>query len=430
MGSGISKEQQLEIAKQHLAENRLDRALAEYQRILQSDPSDQRVRLRLAELYVRLKHIKQAIDTYQQVAVAYAAEGFFLKAVTVYKNILKLNPVLHEANRALAELYEKMGLYADAVHQYRIVLRGCEERGDRDEALELRKRIVGLDPENVTSRIRLAEMYQVHGQADASLHEFEVLAEQLRTRGTEEQQIDLYTKILSRRPEHLEILRRLCDIYTRRQDWRAMLHWMAHGAKLVAGDAPLLRMQAKAFAALNQTESARTKFRELAEWYVRAEQPEDAIAAYEEWLVVSPEGAEELREPVEQLREGAFDDIMESADIRRAEAAAQAAEPPAAATPAAAAVVQREVQAAARASRGAERPTAEPPTPARTAVQWTQQIDAAHALAQAYANMNMPDEAAAEWRKVRVGLQVLLDAGVATSEQQQQLAALQARETA
>mgnify|MGYP002386218984 CR=1 FL=1 len=47
----------------------------------------------------------QAIDTYARVADQYAGQGFFHKAVAVYKQILKLDPRLVEVHLKLAELY-------------------------------------------------------------------------------------------------------------------------------------------------------------------------------------------------------------------------------------------------------------------------------------------------------------------------------------
>lgn len=314
----ITKESLLQSAKRALDDGRLERAISEYQRCLALDPADQRVRLRLAELLVRHKQIPLAVKTYEAVADAYMNDGFYLKAVTVYKNLLRINPSQHSANLALAELYEKMGLAQDAIHQYQILLRHYQQKGTDAQILDLRRRIVALDPEHVTARIRLAETYQLHGDESSSVREYEILAEKLRDTGTREQLIDLYQKILSRRPDHLELLRRLCHIYAEMQDWRTLLTWLTNHAKLVAQDAELLRLQAQVHTRLNQSESARGKWKDLAELYVAQGQESDALAAYEEMLILSPDDAEEIHDAIDRLAPGEFDALTARTDTRRA----------------------------------------------------------------------------------------------------------------
>ena len=60
-----------------------------------------------------------AITTYEKVAALYAQKGFALKAIAVYKQILKLDPRLVEVNLKLAELYGDLGRHALAVRERR-----------------------------------------------------------------------------------------------------------------------------------------------------------------------------------------------------------------------------------------------------------------------------------------------------------------------
>lgn len=314
-----SKDDLLELARQHIEAGRFDKALTEYQKLARQDPDDLRLLLRIAELHVKLKQVQQAIALYREVAVRYTDEGFYLKAVAVHKSMLRLNPSLREANLALAELYEKMGLAQDAVHQYQILLRYHDQKGQTDKALELRRRIVALDPANITNRVRLAEAFQLQGDEEASLREYEVLAEQLQERGSETQLIELYEKILNRRPDHLEILKRLCCIYEAKQDWRKVLHWLTAGAIVVAKEPGLLRLLASVLARLNQMESARTKWRELARLQVGLGNESEAHAAYEELLMLAPEEDAELRDEIESLGTGTHAQLFARAQARRDE---------------------------------------------------------------------------------------------------------------
>ncbi|HBQ18751.1 MAG TPA: hypothetical protein DEF51_49035, partial [Myxococcales bacterium] len=80
----------LETAQKHLQKGNYDKAIVEFRKIVQSDPSDIRTWLKIGDLQTRKGARTDAIVTYCKVADQYADQGFFLKAVAVYKQILKL----------------------------------------------------------------------------------------------------------------------------------------------------------------------------------------------------------------------------------------------------------------------------------------------------------------------------------------------------
>ena len=51
---------------------------------------------------------QDAIETYLKVAQFYGEQGFYLKAVAVYKQILKIEPRLVDVNLKLAEVYRQL----------------------------------------------------------------------------------------------------------------------------------------------------------------------------------------------------------------------------------------------------------------------------------------------------------------------------------
>jgi tetratricopeptide (TPR) repeat protein len=324
MGDKLDKKAVLEAARQYLEAGRIDKAIHEFQRVAAANPEDLRLQLRIAELHVKMKEVAQATTIYGEVARKYVDEGFYLKAVTVYKTMIKINPALREVNLALGELYEKMGLEQDAIHQYQILLRYYEQHKESDKALDLRRRIVALDPEGVTNRVRLAEAYQLHGKEDASLHEYEVLAEQLKDVGPPERLMDLYEKILAKKPTHVDFLKRLTRLLVAGNDGRTALQWMTTCESIVKEDPELLRQQAELLALQNQLESSRTTWEALAELWVSRGEEDEALLAYQEIFVSSPEEVEGLREDVERVRPGAFAHLQTRGEAIRIERESQA----------------------------------------------------------------------------------------------------------
>lgn len=150
-------------AQKYLQKGQIDKAIREYYRLVEIDPKDVRTLLKIGDLQTRSKQFDDATETYGKVARFYSEQGFFLKAVAVYKQILKLQPTLVDVNKKLAELYHQLGLVSDATNQYRQISQIYEKQGKLDEAAEILQRMVELDPDNVPGRIKLAEIY-AHGQ--------------------------------------------------------------------------------------------------------------------------------------------------------------------------------------------------------------------------------------------------------------------------
>ena len=153
-----------------VAKGAYDKAIKEYQKVLDADPKDVRVLQKMGELYQKKNDNAQAAHYFTKVAESYSTDGFFLKAVALYKQVLKLNPNLLEVNLKLAELHQQ--LRADArgdgvLPDRRQPLR---QGGRHQGSLDTLKKMVDLDPENVASRIKLAELYARENMNDGGGH--------------------------------------------------------------------------------------------------------------------------------------------------------------------------------------------------------------------------------------------------------------------
>ena len=110
----VDRTKVLEAAQKFLAKGQYDKAIVEYQKLVKEDPSDVRTWLKIGDLFTRKGSRAEACETYLRVAKQYAEQGFFLKAVAVYKQILKLDPSRLDVSLALADMYEQLQLVSDA----------------------------------------------------------------------------------------------------------------------------------------------------------------------------------------------------------------------------------------------------------------------------------------------------------------------------
>ena len=86
--------------------------------------------------------------------------------------MLKLNPDLVEVNLKLAELHQHLGLMTEAMAFFQVVVAHHERRGDTKATFATLKKMVDLDPENVSSRLKLAELYAREQMGGEALAEF------------------------------------------------------------------------------------------------------------------------------------------------------------------------------------------------------------------------------------------------------------------
>ena len=408
----LNRDKILEAAKQWADQGKFDRAIREYEKLLVADPKDMRVKLRIAELFVKRKQIPEAIKVFREVAESYSKDGFYLKAVTVYKNILRLNPALVDVNQGLAHLYEKMGLHQDAVYQYEILANSFEQKSQFAEALKVREKLVELAPEEAGHRIRLAEGLQREGEKDEALKQYEILAGQYKAHNVgEEKLLDLYERLLPNRPGNLEMLSSIVEIYYRRGDIKAALKWLEQNAKWIEDQPELIEKQAMMYGQLNQLETARSRYQALAELYAERGETAKALDAFCEILVLLPEETETIREHVEAVSPGQMDVLIREALQKRQkrQQEQQIVEEKKQKEIEARETAKKEAAKKPKAEKMETKPVATPPTPVTTAPRtakpsapedqlslWLQEMRAALELARAYMQAGLEVEASQE----------------------------------
>jgi tetratricopeptide (TPR) repeat protein len=179
---GFNKQKVLASAEKYVQQGKLQNAISEYEKILKNDPKDLTVTNTVGDLYSRLGETEKATDCFKSVGDAYAGQGFTVKAIAMYKKICKLKPSL-ESLLKLAELYSQQGLFNDARAQYLQVAEEFLKANELENAVRIFQKILEMDPENSSMRIRLAEVYIRLGKKNDAWQIFTAAAENLRTKG-------------------------------------------------------------------------------------------------------------------------------------------------------------------------------------------------------------------------------------------------------
>ncbi|MEM9115272.1 MAG: tetratricopeptide repeat protein [Myxococcota bacterium] len=281
--------------QKYITKGQWDKAIRELQKLVAEDPKDVRTLLKLGDVYSKQGDRESATRVYRQVAESYGEQGFFLKAVAVYKQILKHDPHHLEVTLRLAELYEQLNLTSEALAQYQHASAIHEEVGDAKSALEVLRRMVDLDPQNVASRIKLAEGFSREKLVHDAAQEFERAASILKEQNRLEDYIKVAERLLFHDASRLDVVKNVARLLLARGETKRALAKLQVLYKENNRDVETLTLLARAFSDLGQNQKTVFVHRELARVHQEEGRPVEAAGVYQQILTVDPNDEEARR---------------------------------------------------------------------------------------------------------------------------------------
>ena len=173
---------------------KLDQAIPLYRQLLEDNPRDWNTINKIGDLFAKIGKMREAGDEYAKVADFYAKDGFHLKAIAIWKKINKLDPSVVEPYAKLADLYAKQGLVMEAKGQYQFVSEDQLKRGRLKEAAETLRKMVEIDPSDLKTRSRLADIYTKEGSTEKAVGEYIAISEELNLKGHPAEAIQVLEK--------------------------------------------------------------------------------------------------------------------------------------------------------------------------------------------------------------------------------------------
>ena len=170
----------LKAAEKNLKLGKVDAAIADYVKVVEAQPRDWNSANALGDLYVRAKKIEKGLEQYTRIADHLAQEGFYSKALALFKKILKLKPDNEYALLQSGDLAARQGTLADAKQFFMLVAEKRKARGDKKGSAEIAIRLGTLDPEDLDARMKAANMAAEMGDKATALREYKDVAARLK----------------------------------------------------------------------------------------------------------------------------------------------------------------------------------------------------------------------------------------------------------
>ena len=275
-------------ASKHVRKGNWDKAIRDYQKIVDDDASDVRTMLKIADLRVKLGEFDEALNGYQQVAYIYAQDDIYDKAVAVYKQALRIAPENPRLHRDLGEAYYRHGRLKDAIRAFHQAQKHFRAENDGISQRDVLERMVAIDPDDVGLHVQLAERYEKDGMRAEALTLFQDSSEKLFDEGRLAEFVQVAERIVFLVPTEYKMRKRIVRIYCDRQDSKHALKHLQLLFKERPDDVETLQLLGQTFAKLGTTDKAILVYGELAKAFRKTGEEERALDTFRKILKLDP----------------------------------------------------------------------------------------------------------------------------------------------
>jgi pilus assembly protein FimV len=212
------------LAQVYLSDGFNSKAIAIYKKIAKLAPAELAPLERLADLYVQQGVLSEARPLFLQIAEAHIKSNKAQKAVEVLQRLLDVEPENPRVQMRLAELYNVMGQKKEAAQTYLNYAQRLFDRGDTGEAGKLIERALEVEPGNSDALLLKAKMVtdtakpehavpilEKHPEADAGGEVTQKLVDAEIKAGRFDQAIERARKQLTRGHEHTALMVQVVD---------------------------------------------------------------------------------------------------------------------------------------------------------------------------------------------------------------------------
>src|SRR5688500_16384252 len=101
----VDKTKLLKSAQKYTQTGQYDKAITEYLKLIDIDPSEKTYKNFLGDLYLKQGNQEMAIRAFMDAASVYQVEGFTPHTIALYKKILRIDPQRMDIYQELGKLY-------------------------------------------------------------------------------------------------------------------------------------------------------------------------------------------------------------------------------------------------------------------------------------------------------------------------------------
>jgi len=215
MNGRIDRIKTIEMAERFVKAGKIKEAIAEYERLVGTDPQDVGTLNIIGDLHLRLNQNDKASRSFTKVAEEYEKRGLFSQALAIYKKIFRINPDDVDISLKLGDLYSRQGFPSDAKNEYIQVAARLVRDKKFQEAIHVYEKACRVDREDLGLKKELAGLYRQQGYLDAALEQLAEIADIRLAQGDFAASEESLKEARSLNPADGKIIISLAELYKR-----------------------------------------------------------------------------------------------------------------------------------------------------------------------------------------------------------------------
>jgi tetratricopeptide (TPR) repeat protein len=201
------------LAEYYQANQDLPNAIAAYDQQLKLFPENPEIISKLAGLYTETQQNDSALGLYSQLANIYLKKGLTDQVGETYRTMVALDPESTERREKLGQFYLKSGMIHEALLEYDALATLLAQQSKFDEAIRVFLTMLNVDPNNLQIRVVIAEMYERMGSYSEAIAQYMAIAQSYLQAGDTEKSISIYQRAIALDPENTMLLETLANLH-------------------------------------------------------------------------------------------------------------------------------------------------------------------------------------------------------------------------
>jgi tetratricopeptide (TPR) repeat protein len=233
-----------------------EQALSLFLSILDSNPYDDNLILRISQCYQEMARYNEAIEFLERLLDINMNKGNLKRAIAVCKRILSIDPDDTEVILKLANIFRRLKQYGEASNYYKIVAQHYEYAGFLDKAIEVLQIIKDIGYEGIEDILEMVKKEYKRGAKDKVNQSIDSIISDLK-QGNEYVLLDVALNLaLSNSPEHLDYTVELAEMYFKSGKLFYCMHLSLWALRIEPGSSPAIKLLVKTLWALGYRELA------------------------------------------------------------------------------------------------------------------------------------------------------------------------------
>jgi tetratricopeptide (TPR) repeat protein len=192
-------------AQKLAAKGLIDKAIAEWEKLLK-ERNDGNIHNTIGDLYLKKGADQEAIKSFNKAAETFKKDGFYPKAIAIYKKVLNIAPNDTDTFIALAKLNADRGLTGNAIDNYYRAVELYNKEGSTEKAIMVVDKMLNLSSTNVDTRAKIAYLYFRLGLRERAANEYSSIASYCLGENDVERAKEFFDKSIEYDPANISAL--------------------------------------------------------------------------------------------------------------------------------------------------------------------------------------------------------------------------------